>query len=87
MGLNVDQYQDTFTKEDITVTVVAQGEAGSLPVEGGRYKVVYLCDGENEAETEWMEGFRNDRIYSELESLAEDWLDAEIKRRERSFER
>lgn len=78
--------EETFTLEHLAVTLRVEGKNLKLPVDGEAYKVWYFDKGEAQAETEWLENFNSKNIYAELESLAEDWLEAELKRENDSFD-
>lgn len=78
--------EETFTLDHLAVTLKVEGRDGKPPIDGEAYKVYYFDKGENLAETEWLQNFKLTNIYAELESLAEDWLEAELKRENRLFD-
>ncbi len=75
-------YTETFTDEDISVTLVVEAADGGVPSEGDEYRVRYWVDGVDDSETELMSNFSKDDIFEKLEFLAEDYFDAEKRRRE-----
>lgn len=77
--------EETFTHEHLSVTLRVVGMKNEDPFDGETYKVVYFEKGENVAETEWLDSFDSKDIYVQLESLAEDWLEAEQQRENRLF--
>lgn len=81
MGL----YKETFTNDDMSVTLVVEGADGNAPKEGEPYRVRFLVNGNDDSETELGNNFSVRNIFSELESLAEDYFDAEITRREKGY--
>ena len=78
--------EETFTKSDLMVTLKVEGENGNPPVAGQSYKIFYFDKKGCLAETEWLENFKPDDIYLELESIADDWLTEEVRRENRQFD-
>lgn len=76
----------TFREQHFTVTLRVQGKDGKEPSVGEFYKVFFMSEQGCLAETEWLDNFKPDEIETELESMAEDWLEAELKRENRQFD-
>jgi hypothetical protein len=81
----MEPYKETFISDDMSVTLLVEGADGKPPKEGEPYKVRYLVNGKDDSETELVENYSVRNIFSELESLAEDYFDAEVTKLEREY--
>ena len=77
--------KETFTLDHLSVTLKVQGEHDDNPPIGGSYKVIYFDNDANVAETELLLNYDPNTIFTELESMADDWLQAELARENRLF--
>jgi hypothetical protein len=81
----MEPISENFTLGELGVTLLTKGcEEGELK-EGEPYKVRFIVDGVDDSETEVMENFRAQDIYSELESLADDYFNAASTRLEKAY--